>query len=503
MKLLSSLSNSRSTAIDELDNYSVKIAAPVIAAPLHHIVTLSIMQSKFPTKWKCAKVLPLHKKSDTLLKKNYRPVAILSPLSKVLEKIVYQQLYSYVTVNKILHPNLHGYRTNRSTQTALLQMYDRWVQAASNGQVSGAVLLDLSAAFDLVPPDILVKKLKVYGLDDSFLSWIESYLSERSQAVWIDHVLSEFLPCEVGVPQGSNLGPLFFMLYVNDLSFVLSCNIDQYADDSTLCATSKNINEISETLEDNCEIVSNWMAENLLQLNADKTHNLTLGTKERLARPGNKVKVSMDGVQLQEDPQHSETLLGIIIDSDLKWHGQVKNLLGKLKTRLAGLSHVRHVLQYPQRKAVSEGVFNSVLSYCLPLFGGCDVGEVHDLQVLQNKAAQFVTKSPPRSPRVPMFDCLGWLTVHQLVVYHTLLAVYRVRASGEPEYLAESLCRDNITGHIIVKPTRLSLLQRSFKFRGAIHWNGLPQGIRKLKNIGAFKSAVKVWIRNHIPRFLE
>ena len=156
-------------AIDELDNFSVKLAAEVIARPLHHIITLSIMQEKFPSSWKFAKVLPLHKKLSTLEMKNYRPVAILSPLSKVLEKIIYEQLYEYFTANKIFHPNLHGYRKNRSTQTALVQMYDRWVQAAAKGQVSGAVLLDLSAAFDLVSPDILLQKLEIYGLDKSFL----------------------------------------------------------------------------------------------------------------------------------------------------------------------------------------------------------------------------------------------------------------------------------------------------------------------------------------------
>ena len=149
---------------------------------------------------------------STLDRKNYRPVAILSPLSKILEKIVYEQLYSYFTNNKILHSNLHGYRKNRLTQTALLEMYDRWVQAAHQGQVSGAVLLDLRAAFDLVSPDILLKKLDIYGLEPSFLSWIESYMTDRYQGVWIDHVISDYLACEVGVPQGSNLGPLFFLL---------------------------------------------------------------------------------------------------------------------------------------------------------------------------------------------------------------------------------------------------------------------------------------------------
>ena len=149
--------------------------------------------------------------------KNYRPVAILSPLSKVLEKIIYEQLYEYFTANKIFHPNLHGYRKNRSTQTALVQMYDRWVQAAAKGQVSGAVLLDLSAAFDLVSPDILLQKLEIYGLDKSFLTWIDSYMTNRYQGVWIDHTLSSYLPCDIGVPQGSNLGPLFFLLFGNDL----------------------------------------------------------------------------------------------------------------------------------------------------------------------------------------------------------------------------------------------------------------------------------------------
>ena len=502
-KLLTSLSNSKCTAMDDLDNYSVKTAAPVIAVPLHHIITLSTMQHRFPSMWKYAKVLPLHKKLDPMQKKNYRPVAILSPLSKVLEKSVYEQLYSYITKNKILHPNVHGYRANRSTQTALLQMYDHWVQAASQGQVSGAVLLDLSAAFDLVPPDILVRKLRIYGLDEDSLAWIESYMSDRFQAVWIDHVMSDFLPCEVGVPQGSNLGPLFFMLYVNDLPSTLTCNIEQYADDSTLYATGKTSEDISAVLEANCEIVSNWMSENLLQLNADKTHILTLGTRERLALIGNRVSVKMDGILLQENLEHRETLLGVVIEANLKWHGQVKTLLAKLKARLAGLAHVKHVLPYTEMKTVSEGLFGSVLGYCLPLFGGCDRGELQDLQILQNKAAQLVTRSPPRSPRNLMFERLGWLTVPQLVQYHTLLAVYRVRITGEPEYLARSLCNDNRIGHIVIKPTRLTLLQKSFKFRRACSWNNLPQSIRELPRISSFKKAAREWVQQNIPRFLD
>ena len=149
-KLLVNLKNSKSTSVDELDNFAVKISADYIANPLHHIITLSIMQNKFPASWKYSKIIPLHKKLSKLERKNYRPVAILSPLSKILEKIIYLQMYEYFTSNKIFHPNMHGYRQNRSTKTALIQMYDRWVRAAAAGQVSGVILIDLSAAFDLV-----------------------------------------------------------------------------------------------------------------------------------------------------------------------------------------------------------------------------------------------------------------------------------------------------------------------------------------------------------------
>ena len=203
-------------------------------------------------------------------------------MSKILEKIIYEQLYKYFTGNKILHPSLHGYRQNRSTQTALLEIYDKWVEAAHNGCISGAVLLDLSAAFDLVSHDILQAKLQVYGLQSDFLEWIQSYMSNRYQSVWIDHVFSPCLPVDVGVPQGSNLGPLFFLLFANDLASNLSCDIVQYADDSTLSASCKTLNEVQNTLEISCEAVRVWMAENHLQLNAEKTHVMALGTDQRM-----------------------------------------------------------------------------------------------------------------------------------------------------------------------------------------------------------------------------
>ena len=500
-KLLKGLSNSRSTGVDELDNFSVKLAAEYIAQPLHHIVTLSLLQERFPRSWKYSKVLPLHKKLDQLERKNYRPVAILSPLSKVIEKIVYEEIYEYFNKNLLFHPNLHGYRKNRSTQTALLQLYDKWVRAAADGKLSGVVLLDLSAAFYLVDPGLLLKKLKLYGLKKEVLTWLETYLTGRFQAVWIDHVMSDFLPTEVGVPQGSNLGPLLFLIYFNDLPQFLTCDVEAYADDTSMSSDGASTEEIGRKLTANCELVSKWMLGNKLKLNADKTHLLTVGTNRRLQLQEHKVVVVMDGCVLEESEEKVEILLGCQIEPHLKWHKQVEELLKKLKKRLTALECLRNIIPYRLRKTITEGIFTSVLVYCLPVFGGCDQFEIEALQVMQNKAARLVTHSHARVPRKQIFTQLGWLTVSQLIHYHTALSTYRVRHCKEPEYLSSFLNRDNERGNIIVPNTTLSLAKNSFCFRAAAQWNCIPVSIRNSLKISQFKQKLRKWILLNIEPF--
>ena len=184
-------------------------------------------------------------------------------------------------------------------------------------------------------------------------------------------------------------------------------------------------------------------------LNADKTHLLVTGTSQRMKKMDihENLNIVMDGFKLSESEEHSEYLLGVYIQADLKWTKQIDELKSKLKTRLTGLSTIRNIVtSLDFRKQIAEGVFTSILVYCIPLWGGCDKGDTQQLQVLQNNAAQHVLKLPRRSSRKEMFDILGWLSVNQLVFYHTAMAIYKIRQTGEPEHLAEKLLNDNLRG---------------------------------------------------------
>ena len=283
------------------------------------------------------------------------------------------------------------------------------------------------------------------------------------------------------------------------LAFVNIC----YADDTTLTVADDTIENISDKMTRNCELVIEWMQGNKLKLNANKTHLLTVGTKERLRVQQSSVVVRMDGFQLEESEDKVETLLGIQVENGLKWHKQVQALQNKLKKRLTGLTNLTNVLPYSLMKRVTEGIFTSVLVYCLPVFGGCDKYELESLQTMQNKAARLVTNSPIRTRRKELFAQLDWLTVNQLVFYHSALTTYRIRSSSEPEYLSNIMSRDSRSGRIIIPNTKLSLAMKSYCYMDASQWNSLPHSIRNIQKIGLFKSEVKTWIKTNVTQFVD
>ena len=211
LKIIKGLKNSSATGVDYIDTRTVKLIAEIIAPVLTYIINLSIQSSTFPAIWKWAKVIPLLKSmsSDAILPKSYRPVALLPILSKVMEKVMFSQLVDYLEQNKLIHPNLHGSRVGNNTSTALLQLYDKWVEELEEDKMVGVLFCDQSAAFDLCDHNILVDKLRLMGLEEGALCWIRSYLSNRKQSCFVDGELSTALNLfTCGVPQGSIGGPL-------------------------------------------------------------------------------------------------------------------------------------------------------------------------------------------------------------------------------------------------------------------------------------------------------
>lgn len=285
LKLITSLNVSKSTGCDNISAKFVKFGADVICTPLTYIINLSLRKSTVPDDFKLARVVPLFKKGSRSEEGNYRPVSILPVLSKVFERIVFNQLNAYLCINNILYKYQSGFRPSFSTDTALTFLSDKIKLNMDKGLYTGLVLLDLQKAFDTVNHEILLKKLKAVGLREDTVQWFYSYISDRRQVVQIKDSISPSCKMSCGVPQGSILGPLLFSIYVNDMERAIdSCELYLYADDSAVLVGGKNISEIESKLSNNMYSLKMWLEESKLSLHLGKTESILFGSKKNCVK---------------------------------------------------------------------------------------------------------------------------------------------------------------------------------------------------------------------------
>ena len=327
VQIISSLKNSAS-GHDQIDAKIVKLIKHNISAPLVHICNLSFSQGQIPDDLKIAKVIPIYKKGDRSLFTNYRPISILPVFSKIIERLAYNRIVQFLEQNNILSENQFGFRKGRSTDTAILSLVESFYEAIEEDKIMIGLFIDFSRAFDTISHPILLKKLAYYGFRGIALEWVANYLCNRQQYVVHNNVKSRMGKIALGVPQGSILGPLLFLLYINDI-----CNISKnvstilFADDTNIFATGKNITEVTRIMNYEINLINQWIQSNKLSLNIDKTNYMIMSA------PRSKIKtdecnIMIDGKNIVRVPRTK--FLGIILDENMSWKYHIEYICNKV-----------------------------------------------------------------------------------------------------------------------------------------------------------------------------
>ena len=351
----------KSAGPDGIPHKLLKIATPVIAAPLTKLFNYCIDVGEWPCQWKLSNVTPVYKKDDDTSKTNYRPVSVLSAIPKVFEKVKYDQLYSVFT--SIFSDNMSGFLRGHSCCSALLKLTDDWRLALDKKKDVGVVAIDLSKAFDSICHNLLLAKLKAYGVHDSAIKLIQQYLSGRLQRVKCNGNVSDWLPIRCGVPQGSLLGPLLFNIFVNDVNYSAgTSSLRLYADDTTQYVAQECPAILESALNHDIMNLTHWFTANYLQVNASKTQAMTLGKSQHT------YNFLVGDKTIEIEP--TLKILGVTLDRDLSFKPHVTIMLKKAYAMIAALRRIKRLVSSDVMISLYKAYVLPHIEYCCPLLLG-------------------------------------------------------------------------------------------------------------------------------------
>ena len=400
---------------------------------LSELVNLSFETGMFPDVLKIAKVNPLHKKDSKIDHRNYRPISLLSVVSKIFEKLIYKRIYFYLDQKKLIYSKQFGFRGNHSTNHAIISLTEHIRKLLDNGDYVCGIFVDLEKAFDTVHHEILCDKIKAYGLRGNINDLLKSYLSDRKQYVSINGFDSVARNVTCGVPQGSSLGPLLFLIYINDFFLCLSqTSCGHFADDTFIIYNSKKAKTIETVINTELKEVIKWLRLNKLSLNAGKTELIFFHSSRHQLDYDN-IYINFNGVRLK--PVDFIKYLGMFIDKYLNWNHHISNLSKQLSRANGILSKLRYNASLDFCLQVYYSIFYSHLTYGCNLWGLTSEDNITKLEVLQNKCVRIMSFAPFNSSTNQIFIDLGLVKVRELISLSQLKIVYDFTQNSLPSDL--------------------------------------------------------------------
>ena len=499
----------KSCSLDPVPTWLIKKLIAIFAPILTAICNASIHSGVVPPSLKSAVVVPVLKKKtlDPNDCKNYRPISNLPFVSKLLERVISAQFTCYLNANHLLPAFQSAYRSFFSTESALLKVTSDISMAADHGKLTLLMMLDLSAAFDTVDHVILLNRLnQSFGLSDTALKWFHSYLQNRTQVILSDGVLSNVSSLACGVPQGSVLGPLLFVLYTVDILLIIEKNGligHMYADDTQsylhFCP-----NEISMAIANIQECFSElqmWMNNNKLVLNASKTEVIIFGSKHQLDQ------LTISSIYLgdvQVSISNRVRNLGVTFDSLLSFDQHSRQLSSACFFQIRQIWSIRHCLSDTATEILVHAFISSRLDYCNSLFLSCNTSVLDRLQKIQNAAARLVLRAKRYDSTTPMLQQLHWLKIPERIEFKSCLTTFKCLNDLAPSYLTDfctplssSSLRKNLrsseSGVLAVPRCRTVFYgDKSFPVAGPRLWNDLPVALRvHTQSVDSFKKQLK------------
>ena len=502
-RIIFSMRNSSACGSDNVCVRMLKFGFPAIGGVILHIINTCLIQSDIPDSWKHSIVHPLFKSGNPSDPANFRPISLVPVIMKVVERIVHQQLYAYLSHNHLLASSQHGFRPRHSTETALLSVTEHILAATDRGDLSMLCLLDLSKCFDVIDHDLLMQKLMLHGIE---ISWFAAYLHGHTQSVSLKdvsgrRVLSRPLSNAMGVFQGSALGPLLFTIFSNNLSlYAGDAKVFQYADDTQVLVSgpARDLEVLISRMEDSLASLNDWFCANALKVNASKTQLIVFGTRQNLRKLPD-FRVPFRNAALQPCAQVGN--LGVTFDSTMSWDAHVSELCRRCTGLLIGLSHARHCLPDGIIRTLVTALVVSRIQYCLSVYGNGSQKNFDRLQKILNFAARVIFGRRKFDHVSDLRTKLGWLSPRGMSDFHTLVIAHKVIQRREPEqlaalFVANSAIRERPSrqDHFFHLPRpRLETGKRRFGYRAAALLNSLPPHLSQLPP-ARFARAVKAAI---------